>query len=129
MPFVAAGDGLDRPFVDLDTLAAEMGPGPWRAPLVGTDGLRVVVVRWPPGYATVPHVHPHAEEIFLVLAGRADFTIGDGPERRVGPGVLMYAPRGSLHAIRVPDDGPLTLLASVAPNRDLPDETIEHGGG
>ncbi len=130
MPFVPAGDGLDLPSVDLDALAARMGDPPWRAMLAGTGGLRVVVLRWPPGYATVPHVHPGAEEIFLVLAGRAVFSIGDQPPIDALPGTFLFAPRGVLHAIRVPDDagddGPMTLLAAVAPNEDRPDETIEH---
>jgi quercetin dioxygenase-like cupin family protein len=125
MPYVADGEALDRPFLDLDALAADLGPPPWRACLVGTPGLRVLLLHWPAGYATVPHEHPAAEEIFRVIRGRAFFTIGDEPEREVGPGDFMFALRGVRHAIRVPDDGPLLLLASVAPNEDRPDETIE----
>ncbi len=125
MPFVPPGKGLDLPFVDLDELAARMGEPPWRAMLVGTGGLRVVLLRWPPGYATVPHVHPGAEETFLVLDGRAAFAIDGQPEREVGPGIFMLASRGVRHAIRVPEGAAVTLLASVAPNEDRPDETIE----
>ena len=93
--------------------------------LVGTPALRVLLLCWPGGFATVPHVHPAAEEIFLVIGGRALFTIGDEPEREVGPGAFMFARRGIRHAIRVPDGEPLLLLASVAPNEDRPDETVE----
>lgn len=126
MPHVPAGDALDLPLLDLAELAAKAGPAPWREMLVGTGGLRVVLLRWPPGYATVPHVHPHAEEIFLVLEGRAVFAIGEEPELEAGPGSFLFARRGELHAIRVPEGGgDLTLLASVAPNEDRPDETIE----
>ena len=128
MPYIAAGEGLDRPFSDLEALAQEMGPPPWRVALVGTPALRVVLLRWPPGYATVPHVHPNAEEIFVVLEGRAFFTINAEAEREVFPGGFMLAKRGIRHAIRVPSGEPLTLLASVAPNLDLPDETIELEG-
>ncbi len=129
MPYVRAGDALDLPFADLADVADRAGPGPWREMLVGTDGLRVVLLRWPPGYATVPHVHPHAEEIFLILDGRAVFRFGDEPEMEAGQGAFLFAPRGVLHAIRVPrGGGDLTLLASVAPNEDRPDETIEHQG-
>lgn len=127
MPYVADGEALDRPFLDLDALAADLGPPPWRACLVGTPGLRVLLLHWPAGFATVPHRHPAAEEIFRVIRGRAFFTIGDEPEREVGPDAFMFARRGIRHAIRVPDDGPLLLLASVAPNEDWPDETIEPG--
>jgi mannose-6-phosphate isomerase-like protein (cupin superfamily) len=128
MPFVPDGHGPDLPSIELDDLALRMGEPPWRAMLVGTAGLRVVLLCWPPGYATVPHVHPGAEEIFLVMGGRAVFAIGDEPEQEVGPGTFLLAPRGVIHAIRVPDGEPLTLLASVAPNEDRPDETIEPAG-
>jgi len=125
MPFVSSAEGLNRPFCDLEGAAREMGPPPWRVALVGTPALRVVLLMWPPGYATVSHVHPAAEEIFMVLHGRALFTIGSETERSVEPGELILAPRGVLHAIRVPDGPPLTLLAAVAPNQDISDETIE----
>jgi quercetin dioxygenase-like cupin family protein len=125
MPFVAPGEAHDLPFLDLETLALEAGPPPWRICLVGTPGLRVLLLHWPAGFATVPHYHPAAEEAFHVLRGRAAFTIGDTPEREVGPGSLMLALRGVRHRIRVVGDEPLTLMATVAPNEDWPDETIE----
>jgi mannose-6-phosphate isomerase-like protein (cupin superfamily) len=115
MPFVRPDQALEHPFLDLDAIAAEMGPPPWRSVLVGTGGMRVVLLRWPPGYAAIEHHHPRAEEIFL----------GDEPAQDVGPGRLMFAPRGVRHAIRVSGREPLTLLASVAPNEDAPDETVE----
>jgi mannose-6-phosphate isomerase-like protein (cupin superfamily) len=63
---------------------------------------------------------------FKVLSGRALFTIGDEPEREVGPDGRVLARRGVRHVIRVADDGgPMIMLAAVAPNEDRPDETIE----
>jgi mannose-6-phosphate isomerase-like protein (cupin superfamily) len=59
------------------------------------------------------------------VRGRALFTIGDEPEREVGPGQFLLAQRGVEHAIRVPEGSPLVLLAAVAPNEDRPDEQIE----
>ena len=125
MPFVKEGEALDRPFLDIDALVAKMGPVPWRACVVGTAGLRVLLLHWEPGFATIPHLHPAAEEIFQVIRGRALFMIGDEPEREVGPGQFMLAMRGVRHAIRVPEGEPLLLVAAVAPNEDWPDETIE----
>jgi mannose-6-phosphate isomerase-like protein (cupin superfamily) len=128
MPYVRDGEALDQAVLDIEAVAAASGPGPWRACLVGTPGLRVVLLHWPPGFGTVPHLHPHAEETFEILRGRAVFSIGDGPDLEVGPGAFLLAKRGELHAIRVPDgDEPLLLLAAVAPNEDRPDETIEPG--
>ena len=126
MPFVRGGEASDRSWVDLDAIAKEMGRPPWRVPLVGTSGLRVVLIAWEPGFATVPHLHPWAEETFEIVRGRAIFAIGDDPEREVGPGSFLLARRGVRHAIRVPHGGePVLLLAAVAPNEDRPDETIE----
>ena len=125
MPYVTQEEALNVPFLGLNLLTGELGQAPWRAALVGSPALRVTLLHWAPGYATIPHVHPGAEEIFLVIAGRACFAIGDEPEREVGPGELMLAKRGELHAIRVPEGAPLTLLSAVAPNQDRPDETIE----
>jgi mannose-6-phosphate isomerase-like protein (cupin superfamily) len=126
VPFVAAGEALNRPFVDLEEIARGSGEPPWRRCLVGTPGLRVVLLAWPPGFSTVPHLHPRAEEIFSIVRGRALFTIGDEPEREVGPGSFLLAERGVRHVIRVPDgDEPLLLLAAVAPNEDRAEETVE----
>jgi quercetin dioxygenase-like cupin family protein len=51
--------------------------------------------------------------------------IGDGPEVEAGPGFLLFAPRDTVHALRVAGDERLLLIASVAPNQDVPDETLE----
>lgn len=125
MPHVPASEALNQPFVDWEALAAELGPPPWRTALVGTPQLRVVLLHWTAGHATVPHVHPWADEVFYVVRGRACFAIGDEPEREVGVGAFVLAHRGVRHAIRVPDGEPLLLLAAVAPNEDRPDETVE----
>ena len=125
MPYVTDEEALNQPFLDVDALIGELGPPPTRTCLIGTPGLRVVLLHWPPGYATMPHLHPAAEEIFQVVRGRALFSIGDAPERDVGPGELVLARRGVWHAIRVAQGAPLVLLAAVGPNDDRPDEEIE----
>jgi quercetin dioxygenase-like cupin family protein len=126
VPFVSAAEALNQASVDLEEVVRESGEPPWRRCLVGTPGLRVVLLCWPPGFSTVPHVHPAAEEIFSIVRGRALFTIGDEPEREVGQGSFLLAARGVRHLIRVPDGGePLLLLAAVAPNEDWAEETIE----
>lgn len=125
MPFVSQAEALNQPFEDLEELARGAGEMPWRLALVGTPGLRVTYHGFPPSFSTVPHRHPHAEEIFKVLSGRALFTIGDEPDREVGPGEVVLALRGVRHHIRVGPEGPMIMLAAVAPNEDRPDETIE----
>jgi quercetin dioxygenase-like cupin family protein len=126
VPFVSATEALNQAFVDLEVIVQGSGEPPWRRCLVGTPGLRVVLLCWPPGFSSVRHVHPAAEEVFSIVSGRALFTIGDEPEREVGPGSFLLAQRGVRHRIRVPDGGePCLLLAAVAPNEDWVHETIE----
>jgi quercetin dioxygenase-like cupin family protein len=126
MPFVSDAEALNLAAQDLEAIARGAGEMPWRVALIGTSGLRLTYHGFPPGFATVPHRHPHAEEFFTVLSGTALFTIGDGAEREVGPGELVLALRGVRHRIRVADDGgPVIMLACVAPNQDRSDETIE----
>ena len=48
---------------------------------------------------TPPHVHAHEDELFQVLEGEHVFTVG-GDELRVGPGGVVFAPRGVPHAQR-----------------------------
>jgi len=45
------------------------------------------------------HVHEHEDELFYVLEGEHVYTVGDR-EFRVGPGGLVFAPRGIPHAQR-----------------------------
>ena len=112
--------------MDLTAVRRRMGVAPWRVGLTGEPGIRVVLLCWAPGSATVPHHHPGAEEVFLVVEGRARFGIEGRPEREVGPGELVVARRGERHWIAVPEDAPeLVLLAAVAPNEDRRDEAVE----
>jgi mannose-6-phosphate isomerase-like protein (cupin superfamily) len=58
------------------------------------------------------HVHEREDELFFVLEGRHIFQVGD-ETFRVGPGGLVFAPRGIPHAQRraVPRVGRVLVLA------------------
>ncbi len=125
MPFVPDADAVARPDADLRAIAARSGTGPWRVALAGDPGARAVLLGWPPGFATIPHLHPGASEIFLVQAGRIGFRLDDRPEVELGPGSFLVARPGELHGLRVLGETPAVLLAIVGPNEDRPDEMIE----
>jgi len=57
------------------------------------------------------HVHEREDEAFLILEGEHVITVG-GVEHHVGPGDLVFGPRGVPHAQRrvVPRTGRLLLL-------------------
>jgi quercetin dioxygenase-like cupin family protein len=128
MPYVDRHDALNAMSVDLDAEIARRGAAPWRVELVGDPAVRMVLLGFPPGFATVPHLHPHAVELFHVLAGCLGFRLDQEPERIVGPGTVLLARVGQLHGLRVVGDQPLVIAATVAPNQDLADEAIDQPG-
>ena len=64
---------------------------------------------------TPRHVHSNEDELFYVLEGEHLFEVGD-QEHRVGPGGLVFAPRGIPHAQRrvVPRTGRILTMVSPA---------------
>ena len=126
MPYVGPEEAINARTMDVDAISREMGPPPWRRPLVATDSARWVLWAMPGGFTQPAHRHPRADEVFQVLEGSATFRFGDGRDAlTAGPGTILFAPRGVAHEIAVPGPDPLILLVSVTPNEDAPDETVE----
>ena len=53
----------------------------------------------PPGDGPPPHLHQHEDELFIIVEGRYGF-LADGEWSEVGPGAVVYIPRGSVHTFR-----------------------------
>jgi len=122
MPIVRDGEAANSRLASVPALVREMSVGE-RRPLIGTRAMRVILLRWPPGFRSVPHVHPTADEAFLVQEGQAIFRMGSDDEVLALPGALLFSPRGESHAIEVVGSEPLVLLSFVSPNEqevDLP---------
>jgi len=68
----------------------------------------------PPGVATVLHRHARSEEIYHILAGSGEMTLG---ERAFGvrAGDTVCIPPGTAHRIRNAGAAPLVLLCACAP--------------
>ena len=64
---------------------------------------------------TPPHVHANEDELFIVLEGEHEFTVGDAVFD-VGPGAVVFAPRGVPHSHRrvAPRTGRFLTLVSPA---------------
>ena len=80
-----------------------------------TPQIRSRFVRMEPGESASLHSHDLGHEIFLVLAGRAEFRI-DGGIREVGPGQLCVALADEIHSVRTVGDEPMTMYLSVTPH-------------
>ena len=88
-----------------------------------TPQIRSRFMRLEAGEAAEPHSHDLGHEIFLVLDGRAEFTI-DGETGEVGPGQMCVALVDQLHSLRVlgdkaDDDVPLGDAAHPADSHDV----------
>ena len=84
-----------------------------RASADTTGGAFTVIEKVPPLLDTPLHVHANEDEMFYVLEGEHIVQCGED-EFRLGPGDLVFLPRGVPHAQRrvVPGEGRFLVLAS-----------------
>ncbi|MEX0689146.1 MAG: cupin domain-containing protein [Pirellulales bacterium] len=76
------------------------------------------------GSATTPHHHDVTEEIYYILSGTADMTLGD-ETRPVGPGDAIAIPPGVRHTIRNTGSGELVFLCTCAPGYEHSDTFLD----
>ena len=53
-----------------------------------------------PGSGPAPHIQHRDDECMYVLDGEFEFLDDDGSTTRVGPGSVLYVPKGNLHCYR-----------------------------
>ncbi len=84
-----------------------------RIPSAATGGAFALMEESRPMVDTPTHVHDREDEYFYVLEGEHVYRVGD-EEFRVGPGGLVFAPRGVPHSQRrvVPGTGRQLVLVS-----------------
>jgi mannose-6-phosphate isomerase-like protein (cupin superfamily) len=85
-----------------------------RASSEATGGAFSLIEEVPPLVDTPRHVHERDDELFYVLEGEHVFEVGD-EEFRVGPGGVVFAPRGIPHAQRRVTPGVGRLMALTTP--------------
>jgi quercetin dioxygenase-like cupin family protein len=69
------------------------------------DSLTVGMASVPVGNGPPPHVHHSEDELFLILEGEYRIYL-NGNWTTVGPGTVVYLPRGSVHTFQVAGDKP-----------------------
>jgi len=85
-----------------------------RKKLIASEKLVAELVCYEPGQTTVPHLHPHQDEIFHVVEGTGTIVVGE-EEVRVSSGSLVYGPSGVRHGIRADAGGRLALMFVKGP--------------
>jgi quercetin dioxygenase-like cupin family protein len=93
-----------------------------------TPEIRSRVMRFQPGEVSQGHTHDLGHEMFVVLAGQAEFTIA-GESGVVGPGQICVARAGQWHEIRTLPDQPMTLYLSVTPHIEPTHTLWDREGG
>ena len=76
------------------------------------------------GSATTPHHHDVTEEIYYILSGTADMTLGE-ETRPVGPGDAIAIPPGVRHTIRNTGSGELVFLCTCATGYEHSDTFLD----
>lgn len=77
-------------------------------PRAGVDA-SMFITRTPPGRAVELHVHPYAE-VFLLLAGRGRWTVGE-ESVELEPDQMVVVPSGTRHGFRNIGDEPLLVVS------------------
>ena len=67
-----------------------------------------------PGDAYNFHYHPRQDEVVYVIEGKMECWVGQNYSI-LGPGDLMFAPAGTVHATFNPSQQPLRLLNILSP--------------
>ena len=81
-----------------------------------------------PGLETQPHYHPLTEEIYYILQGVGEMTIGKEMQP-VGPGDAIAIPPGAIHTIRNSGEQTLLFLCCCAPAYEHHDTVLINENG
>lgn len=76
---------------------------------LNADHMRGFLIYQTPGYHYPLHHHP-AEEIYLVLAGEAEFSLEGQKPKRLGPGQTAFHPSNAPHALTTTDRSVLAYV-------------------
>jgi mannose-6-phosphate isomerase-like protein (cupin superfamily) len=80
----------------------------------GEGRLSLAVETLAPGQQTTPHWHMHLEEVYFILHGQGDMTVGE-ETRTVRAGDAILIPTHRVHSLRNTGSSELALLCPVSP--------------
>lgn len=64
---------------------------------------------WGPKFTVPAHFHKYHSEIFILLSGHLEWTIG-GETHIIGPGDAVFIPPDTVHSVHVVGDGPAHVI-------------------
>ena len=113
MAEVQQGDGWSAANLD------DLGEGPGFRKVrkaLGVEEFGVNAIVLPAGYATKRHYHERQEELYLVLEGEIEFTLGDGASVTLGRGGMIRIAPHTVRALRntSPDDEAMYFAVGAA---------------
>jgi oxalate decarboxylase/phosphoglucose isomerase-like protein (cupin superfamily) len=117
MAYVEPSTAANRSVDTLKDIRERNGPGSWRVPVAASARARVLLYQWLPGTASEGHIHPDADELFVVHEGRASFELDAGETVEASNGTVVYVAAGHWHAVRAIGEQPLVMMIVVSPNR------------
>jgi mannose-6-phosphate isomerase-like protein (cupin superfamily) len=74
----------------------------------------------PSGAAVGKHLHRETEEIYYILSGSGEMTVGDDTES-VSAGDAVYIPRNNAHTLKNTGNEPMKILLVCGGAHDLKD--------
>jgi mannose-6-phosphate isomerase-like protein (cupin superfamily) len=80
----------------------------------GSQELSVTWVEGEPGSEQERHAHSRAEQVYVIVAGRGLMRVA-GEEEAVGPGTLVFVPKGALHSMRNLGTEKLVYVSATSP--------------
>jgi oxalate decarboxylase/phosphoglucose isomerase-like protein (cupin superfamily) len=102
---------------DVETLAFDWG----KVRLLSTpdhaggDTMTFGTVVLEPGQGHDRHNHPDADEILFIMGGEGEQMLDDEEPVSVGPGAMIYVPRGVYHSTMNNGSEPLRFVVVYAP--------------
>jgi mannose-6-phosphate isomerase-like protein (cupin superfamily) len=80
----------------------------------GSRNVSVAAAVIQPGESTRAHAHAASDEVYFVLSGKGEVTLGAN-SHKVEPGSCVLLPAGQVHGACCTGDEPLRLLCICAP--------------
>ena len=83
----------------------------------GSQNLSITWVEGEPGSEQDGHSHSNEEQVYVVIQGRGLMRVG-ADAQEVGPGTLVFIPKGLAHSIRNVGTEKLIYVSATAPPFD-----------